>query len=65
MHTIIKYISQIVSQLMTFLGFMRKNSNKKEVILQKEQVKKSEEVIKKVVKEKNIKEINDRFGWKD
>jgi hypothetical protein len=50
---------------MTFLGFMRKNSNKKEVILQKEQVKKSEEVIKKVVKEKNIKEINDRFGWKD
>ena len=65
MSTVMKYITQIISQLMGFLGFLRKNSNKKEQNLQKEEVKKSEEVIKKIIKQKDIDVINVKFGWKD
>ena len=65
MRTFFKFISQIISQLMSFLSFWRKNNNKKEVIAQKKDAEKTEQFLKEIIKDKNVNEINKKFDWKD
>jgi len=64
MSTFIKYILQLFSQLMVFLKFVRTTSAKKEVIQQKEDIKKTEKHVRDIVADKKIDEINEKFGWK-